>query len=328
MNSELMIEKIPLDIREVELDLLEPLRSDERFDTIVEFIDWISTWGYIAGGFPAWLARLKFVPEFKFCHSGDCAKDIDVVRFRKILLNQFLHDHHHSNVVHSDIDVFFESCNDLSAALTMLRKKFNFPKQIKNSRMGAAFEVTVPLSSSLKNAEIRVQLIKNHMGPSKKMIEDFDLLNAMVGYRRIWPEDKYRTWIHRSWKDLEENRTIHAFKWDSPMVIKRINKYIVNKGYKSLTQETSEALVAASGLLINDLKSGKLDSNVFPPVRKLGLYLLNMTNHFSIEQLLSLSMIKIDLEDYDPDAIGNKGNFHQRVMKEVIRRGLVETETI
>lgn len=328
--SDEAVNPIPLDVQELELDLLEPLRYDERFLNLVEFIEWISTWGYVAGGFPAWLARLKFVPYFHYLDDSDSHSfNRDIKLNRSAMMQKFYNDHTSPLLagLNSDIDVFFENLEDLGVALTMLLRKSEYRTiEIKESKMGFAHEINIPLGKST-SAQVRVQLIKSYMGPPKNMIKDFDILNAMVGYRRH--RGTHQAWIHRNWKELEENRTVHTYRWNSPMVIKRIKKYLRSKGYKYLTPETSLGIVAAAGIFIEDIKSGKLDSSKFPSLRNFGNYLLQMSNHFSIDQLLSLSMIQIDMGENDYSNLGShKANrsFHQRVIKEVIKRGIKDKE--
>jgi len=308
-RSEASVEKSKAedDIIKVEFDLLEPLRDAPKWGVVTEIIESAAPYGgFLAGGFASQLARIALAPNRpRRAHLKDLESTyIDVEKA----------------FGPSDIDMFFDDNESLECFV--YTKPFTRPNKINivESSGGEAYEFKVKVGNDRNSPlYVRFQLIKRWLGTPKHVVGDFDLVNAMVGYRRL--KNTHTTFVHKDWKRYEDARQVHVLNWNSPMVIKRVVKYVKRKGYSGLSQETADQLSAASMEFINGIRSGKYSFEFCPTESSFASNLSTLMPYLSIDQLLTLSMINVKFDEYERDK-----TFHERVMRTIVDRHARELE--
>lgn len=276
--------QVPLDIREVELDLLAPIRNDKRFTRIVNFIDDICQFGTVAGGFAAYMARINFSP------TGG-GSEVQISYARRNLINA-LFSNENRNFWNGDIDFFFENEEKLLKAKQYATEKYGYQfwKEDANSSAWNSF-VYLGKIGNTQNM-MKMQFIHQYFGDSRNIIENFDLINSMVGYRSQLSKDgtfKHTTWIHRNWKEYEDRRMLHVHSWHSPFILHRIYKYNRYKGYNDFSPHTIKGMsVVACTLAQKTAKEGRV----------FGCFVMEHIDKFNIEDFLKMSLLTIDMSNY------------------------------
>lgn len=153
-----------------------------------------------------------------------------------------------------DVDFYFESTDDCERFIKDVQQSSKRYLDIDKTKYTYSW-----------TTEYKYQCITSFVGNPVEILESFDLVNCMVAFKLNAPNknsafNKNVLYLHKDWQRYTDAKEIHVINWQSPLIFKRLEKYLNIQDHK-LSQETMNALPHAVSMFFDDATFKVFDYN-------------------------------------------------------------------